>query len=159
MSTIEDFKQIITELIQYFENLNTLENQKLEAIKKRDIFKMENYMKIEQAEVLKLRGLDKKREKIQADLSYDSLSFEQIISQLPSDQQQPLKSLYDQLQTEVALYKSISSTAKSIIESTLNRIDTTITDLKNKQNPKSGQFYSNTGQINKNSQTFTNRRV
>lgn len=157
MTAINDFIKIIVELIQFFDELIQTENEKLEAISKNNVFKLEDCMKKEQVSILKLKGLDKKRESIQSDLSFDNLSFREILSRLDISEKSKLNPLFRQLEEKVHFYNNISQSAKTAIEVNIHTIDKKISLLNQE---KLDHIYSNNGAIiNSNRKNFTNRKV
>ena len=68
MHDLNDFKAVVGDLITLLEEFNEIETAKLDAIQKNRVTFVEENMKKEQAGIMKLRGLDKKRESIQKDL-------------------------------------------------------------------------------------------
>lgn len=157
MAIMDDFIKIIVELIQFFEELIQTENEKLDAISKNNVFKLEDCMKKEQVSILKLKGLDKKRETIQSDLSFGNLSFREILSKVDASQKSRLEPLFRQLEEKVSFYNGISQSAKTAIELNIHNIDKKLATLK-KENPS--HIYSNNGTMaNSNRTNFTNKRV
>ena len=62
MHDLNDFKAVVGDLITLLEEFNEIETAKLDAIQKNRVNFVEENMKKEQAGIMKLRGLDKKRE-------------------------------------------------------------------------------------------------
>lgn len=160
MYTIEDFMAVIKELIQFLENVTTIEKRKLESAAKNDIFGVEKCITSEQAESLKLRGIELKREKIQAALSLDGLSFREIISKTDDEHRAEITALYSRLQNTLDLYKSTSSSAVKIIENNLYKINKQLEEIK-RDKEKAGQSvtYSSNGQFSPGSAGFTNKKA
>ena len=59
---MDQFEQIINQMIALFEENLPLEQEKLRAVQEDDVAAVEDCMKREQAVVLQMRGLEKKRE-------------------------------------------------------------------------------------------------
>lgn len=128
---MNDFITIIEDLIHLFQELIQIEQTKLEAVKNNRITYVEDCMNKEQAAIMKLRGLDKKREICQDKLGYKDYTFQQILSELPDPEDNPLKKLFDTLSRQIKQFQSVNESARSVIEINLHMIDKT---LKNSQN-------------------------
>lgn len=145
MNTIHDFIDIIHDIISFFEELTLVEQNKLEAIHTNNIARMEEYMKKEQAFILKLRGMDKKREQIQKELGYENFTYREIIDHSPDDIKDTLNQLYQKLEQKLTVYKSVSNHANSAIELNIHKIDTVIEKLKEKKSSQKNGAFPNKG--------------
>lgn len=160
MSAIYDFIQVLKDLVNFFDDLSVIEQDKLDSILKNDIFHIEECMKKEQAQILKLRGLDRKREQLQEQLSFSDLSFKEIVPLLPNEHKEEIKSLFDKLQKSVILFKDISGNAKVSIEMNLYDIDKTLTELQQKTKSGIDNTYSSNGNIvPSQTKNITNRKI
>ncbi len=129
MPTISNFNNIVLSLIELLETLIIIEQDKLKAISTNDLDALNSCIKNEQVEVLKLRGLDKKREQIQAELGYENLTFREIIKLLPEDQQAESKKLFITLQQTTDQFNEINSSIKTALDVNLHSINTTLSKL------------------------------
>lgn len=156
MYTIKDFITLISELIHFFTELNAVEKEKLNFSLQQDIFGLEEIMKKEQACLLKLRGLDKKRETIQTALSFQGMSFREILTHVQGEEQKTLSKLFQELQQQYSLYLSTSDSTKRSIELNLHQLEPL---LKSKSAP-AGNVYSSDGNIKTTDKPkFTSRKV
>ena len=146
MHSFADFITIIEEQIKFFLEAVIVEQEKLDAVQKNRVTFVEDCMKKEQAMVLKLRGFDKNREEIQADLGFTGLSLQRIIELCDEDKKSQLLPLANQLKTQVSLFRSISESANTAIEVNLHTIDKMIQ-------------YSKTGETKYQKTTFTNQTI
>ena len=106
MSEFSNFIKIIEEFIDFFDNLIPIEQEKLEAAIKNRVSFVEECMHKEQAAVLRLRGLEQKREKEQEKLGMKDYSFRQILEKAPEDVSSVLKPLFDRMSEQVTDRKS-----------------------------------------------------
>lgn len=155
MATIQDFIDIINEFIIFFESLKDIEQEKFNAVTAKNFSQIDECMKKEQAAILKLKGLDKKREQIQEKLSFKDKSFREIISLVPDKNKPVLSELFNKLDSNVKSYKSISDAAKETLELNIHNIDRIIDAIEN------SSTYTNDGSKKENTQkkSFTSRRV
>lgn len=109
----------------------TIENQKLDAIASNDISELDRIMKEEQAIILQLRGLEKKRDRIQDDLGLSSLTFREMIDRNTLSNSKELATLYQQMNEKMKEVKTVTDCTKKYIELHLHGLDTLITNLQN----------------------------
>ena len=128
MSEFSNFIKIIEEFIDFFDHLIPIEQEKLEAAIKNRVSFVEECMHKEQAAVLRLRGLEQKREKEQERLGMKDYSFRQILDRVPEDVSSVLKPLFDRMSEQVRQFQSISDNAKDIIEVNLHVIQSSLAE-------------------------------
>ncbi len=85
MEDYAEIRGIIDEYITLMDKLIDFEQEKLQAVKVKDLKKLDAFLKEEQAYLLKLRGLDQKREKLQKQLGAEGLTYRQIIERTEGD--------------------------------------------------------------------------
>ena len=122
MNEFADFIKLIKEFILFFEGLIPLEQEKLDAALKNRVSIIEDCMHKEQAAVLRLRGLEQKREKEQEKLGMKDASFRQILEKAPEDVSSALKPLFEQMSEQIRTLQSISGSSKDAIEVNLHMI-------------------------------------
>lgn len=150
---MERFIKVIKELIALFEESLPLEQEKLQAVQKDDIAAVEDCMKREQAVVLKLRGLEQKREKVQQEVGWEGKTFREIIQLVPQENRQEFQQLFDQLTTSVAIFQDANKNAMDTISIHLRGIEKAI-----KTKDPEGQ-YDQAGNSLRRDSSLTNRRV
>lgn len=122
MNDYRDFTELIQNFIRLFQTLIPLEQEKLEAaLKNRPSF-VEDCMNKEQAAILRLRGLEQKRESILQSLGMESLTFRQIIEQAPEAEAEVLRPLFEELSSQIRTFQEINASAKDAIEVNLHMI-------------------------------------
>ncbi len=126
MNEYSFFIEIIKEFIQLFEALVSVEQTKLDAAVNNKVSFVEECMNKEQAAVLKLKGLEQKRENAQKELGLEGLTFRQILEKVPENVQSELSPLFDRLSELVQSFQSVSDSAKDIIELNLHMIQSAI---------------------------------
>lgn len=131
IAIIEDLIDLIQEMIQ-------IEQMKLESASKNRVTHLEDCMNKEQAAILKLKGLDKKREDCQEKLGYKGYTFKQILAETTGEEHDQLTNLFDMLSHYVTIFKDTSESARTIIEVNLHTINKTI------QRTQSGAAKANT---------------
>lgn len=156
MDEFSNFIKIIEEFIDFFDNLIPIEQEKLDAAVKNRVSFVEECMHKEQAAVLRLRGLEQKREKEQESLGMKDYTFRQILEHVPEDVFAALKPLFDRMSEQVSQFQSISSSAKDMIEVNLHVIQSSLAEK-----APGRETYSASGKKNdnENSNHFTSRSV
>lgn len=153
MNEFSDFIKIIKDFIELFEALISIEEKKLDAATKNRVSFVEDCMNKEQAAILRLRGLEKKREQAQLQLGMKDLTFRQILEKVPSDIESVLRPLFDQLSAQIRTFQSVSDSAKESIELNLHMIQSAL------EAQNSGTYSQNGNQPKDNTRHFTSRSV
>lgn len=126
MHNFNDFKTVVGDLIILIEEFDQLETEKLKAVQQNRVTFVEEAMKKEQAAIMKLRGLDKKREAIQKDLGWERLTFQQILSQVSVVEREELEPLFAQLSANVRQFDDTKDSAQKALEISLHHINAAI---------------------------------
>lgn len=150
------FVKIIEEFIALFEELILIEQEKVDAAVKNRVTFVEECMHKEQAAVLRLRGLEQKREKEQTELGMENYRFRQILEEAPEDVSATLRPLFDQLSRQVQTLQSLNDSARDIIEVNLHVIQSSLAS-----DPTGKSTYSAAGKKSNSNQKnhFTSRKV
>ncbi len=148
---MKEFKEVIEELIAVFIELSGIANVKLSAAKNNRAATVEECLKKEQAVVMKLRGLEAKREKIQAEMGFEGLKFKEILEKLSEEEREDLLPYFDALSREIQLFDHANENVQTMLKVNLRNIDR---ELENRQ--KSSKIDANV--INKGKQ-FTDTIV
>lgn len=156
MSDFSNFTNIIKEFIEFFDELIAIEQEKLDAATKNQVSFVEECMHKEQAAILRLRGLEQKREKEQERLGMSGFTFRQILERASEEDANILNPLFNQLSGQVRMMQSLSDNAKDIIEVNLHMIQSSLA-----RKTPGGETYSASGtkKDNGNQKHFTSRSV
>lgn len=154
MNSMKNFILLLEEYIDFFDRLLILENEKLVSISNNYVSNLEEHIKHEQAFVLKLRGLDKKREVILSDINMNGFSFKQIIERSQENYKPELISLFNKLNHKLSMFKSVSDSCKKLIELNMFKLN----ELAEKKGTN-GKIYSKQGEINTINKKFTSKRI
>lgn len=154
MEKYTEFCSLIEEFLELFDELTAVEQKKLDAAVKNQVTFVEECMKKEQAFVLQLRGLEQRRESQQEALGMKALTFREILEKVPSEVQEKLQPLFQELSKKVRDFQSINENAKDAITINLHKIQGAM-----KSTPEKNQFYSASGQKSPEENHFTNRSV
>lgn len=123
---MDKFKKVIRDMIALFEDHLPLEQKKLKAVQMDDVATVEACMTQEQALVLKLRGLDQKRERVMKELGWDGKTFSQIVASAPEEERQELQKLFEDLDRSMGVFKDVNDNAMTTMEVHLRDIEKVI---------------------------------
>lgn len=158
MHDLDDFKTVVGDLITLLEGFTQTEAEKLDAVQKNRVTFVEETMKKEQAAIMKLRGLDKKRESIQKDLGWEGMSFQQILSQVDDVERESLQPLFDALTDRTKQFNATKDSAQQALEISLHHINTLLAK-KAVEESKAYTSKGNEKRSNRPDKHFTNRKV
>ena len=125
----DSFCGIINDMLGLFDEIIDFENRKLDAIAANDVDLLDKFMKDEQAYVLRMKGLEQKREKFQALLGLQDLTFSEMTEMFESDEREKLRRLNEQLSAKALDLKEAITGAKRYIDLHLNSISALIDKL------------------------------
>lgn len=77
--------KVLTDLNKFMSELSALEQEKLNAVLKKDLNYLDECMRKQQAQVLRLRGLDITREKVSKELGLSGKKLEELLEEFPED--------------------------------------------------------------------------
>ena len=138
---IEDFVNIIRDLADLSEDIAQIEELKATAASNRQHELLDDYIQEEQAQILKLRGLEQHRIRLAKELGWDSLTFHQILEQASSEQADQLEPFFDDLSQQVERLQQARQAAEQIIKVRLHELQIAIAS-------QEGTSYDNAGTIN-----------
>ena len=149
-SDFSEFAKIIKEFITLFDELIPIEQEKLDAAVKNRVTFVEECMHKEQAAVLRLRGLEQKREKEQTELGMENYRFR------PEETASIFRPLFEQLSQQVQTLQSLNESARDSIEVNLHVIQSSLA-----ADHTGRDTYSASGKRNApdNKKHFTSRKV
>ena len=154
MHKLSDFQELIRQFIELFERMIPLEQSKLEVVSRNQVTQLEDIIKKEQAEIMALRGLDQKRERIQEELGWKDMTFQEILKRLPEEQRPDMKQLFDELATRVTTFQSVTESSRTIMEVNLHAINQMVASQGGGRST-----YKEDGSVETGPSHFTDRRI
>lgn len=149
---MNEFSKILEELITLFQELTSIENIKLNAGRMNQVSAVEECMTKEQSLIMRLKGLDKAREKKQEELGFGGLRFQEILERSSGAEKETLLMQFDSLSREIQMFQEVSEDAARIIEVNIRQLDKEI-------QKREGQLYENSGKELKQDNHMTDRSV
>ncbi|MCI8453620.1 MAG: flagellar protein FlgN [Lachnospiraceae bacterium] len=117
---MNEFEKVIRNMIDLFGELVETEQQKLDAAAAHNVQVLEECVTKEQALQLRLRGLERSREKAQEQAGFGGLRFREIIDRLPRDEQEQLAPLFEALSRRIQMFQEINTDTNKILETNLH---------------------------------------
>lgn len=133
------FCALINDTMTLFDDIIGLENKKVDAISENDVNLLDQYMNDEQAFLLKMRGLDYKREKVQEQLGMPGKSFKQMADGFDKPERETLDTLYCELSSKSTELKEAVSSTKRYIDLHLASISSLLEKFEGTTYSKSGE--------------------
>lgn len=133
MENMDRFISLMKEMTQFFDAFQLIEKQKLEAAASNDILRLEEIMKKEQAEILVLRGLERKQQEIQAQMGCSGLTFREMIDRALEQEKADLEKAYSRLSESLDLFQKTTQSVKQAIDLNLHAIHKALEKVDAKQ--------------------------
>ena len=133
MENMDRFISLMKEMTQFFDAFQLIERQKLEAAASNDILRLEEIMKKEQAEILVLRGLERKQQEIQAQMGCSGLTFREMIDRAPEQDRAEFENVYSRLSESLDLFQKTAQSVKQAIDLNLHAIHKALEKVDAKQ--------------------------
>lgn len=121
---LEEFARSLERLSDIIKDITKIEEEKTEAAAQERHDTMNDFLKQEQACMLKLRGQEQKRLRLAEDMGWGGLTFRQILEQTSASERQRLQPLFERLDTQVKLLLETKETAERIIKVRLREFET-----------------------------------
>lgn len=150
---MEQFEQVINQMIALFEEYLPLEQEKLKAVQESNVAALEDCMTREQAVVLKLRGMDQKREAAQRQNGWEGKTFREITELVPDEKKELYRQLFEKLSNAMTLFRSANESAMDTMTIHLREINKAI-----KEKDKTGTYSQEGNPLNAD-KPMTNQKV
>ncbi|MBS5150580.1 MAG: hypothetical protein Q4A63_00660 [Butyricicoccus pullicaecorum] len=123
MTHIEEFGKLLDDFSKVFDQLNTLQQEKIQAVHQDDLPALEHCMQREQAISLQIRGMQRQKAKVDEALGLQNVSFRQLSDHLSAEDQKQLAPVLKRFEAAYELYSSSAAASQAILETTLREID------------------------------------
>lgn len=110
------------------DRLTELAGRKTEAVRRGDLVAVEDCMKQEQALSLSLRTMDRKREKLLADMGLKDVNLSGFVQSCPPELRLEAKAAEEKLRRRYTLYRGAADTARTTLEASLRLLDRHLAD-------------------------------
>lgn len=137
----DSFTSVLEETIRLIGDIAQVETDKAEAASLRQHHLLDEYIQTEQAQILKLRGLEQKRTRLAKELGWDSLTFSQLLAKAPLRQSGQLRPLFEDLKQQLMWLQDSRGAAEQIIKVRLHELDMALAG-------QAASSYDNSGNVN-----------
>lgn len=120
---MKEFQKVIEEMIALFRKFTGIEQVKLQAVRENHVATVEECMTKEQALILSLRGLEKRRVESQQKAGYDGMTFHQILESVSQGEREELLPLFDELSRQVQMFQEVNEDANQILKTNLHVVN------------------------------------
>lgn len=107
----------------FYDELVALWEEKQRIIADNDLHLLEEQVKKEEVAVLRARGFEDKREKMQKQLGKDGMTLQQLIDETQGADQQRLRNAKHRLENSVKMLKNINESCQILVESRFEMLD------------------------------------
>lgn len=137
----DDFIAVIKEETLLAGDIAQVESDKAEAASLKRHHLLDGYIQKEQAQILKLRGLEQRRCRLMKNLGWDSLTFRQILEKASLRQGGQLRPLLEELEQQLKRLQDSRKASEQIINVRLHELDMALA-------AHTGSAYDNSGNVN-----------
>ena len=122
----DEFVEVLKQLIETVDILAQMEVQKTHAAANSQHNLIAGFLNPEQAQILKLRGLEQKRVRLAQALGWQGLTFRQSLEQPVNSQKECLSPLFTQLEAGVKRLTDTRTSADRVIQLRLRELEAAI---------------------------------
>ena len=144
MTHIEELGKWLDDCTKIFDQLNTVQQEKMQAVHQDDLPALEHCMQREQAISLQIRGMQRQKEKVDEALGLKNIPFHQLSDHLSTEHQKQLAPVFSRFQAAYEQYRSAAAASQAILETTLREIDHALEEVSETAKPnrpqKQGSF-------------------
>lgn len=138
----DSFTDIIRQLTALAGEISQVEDAKAEAASNKHHELLDGFIQKEQAQLLKLRGLEQHRMKLAKDLGWESLTFRQILEKADPEQNEELTPLFIRLEEQLKRLTRSRNASEQIIRVRIHEIETALA------RQQGGGSYDSSGSVN-----------
>jgi len=121
--TFQDYLELLKQLTHILEELTAIERKKTQAVCQDDLLLLSECMKQEQAMTLTLRGLDRKREAMLAEIELKEIPLSKLSEKAPVDERLNTKQIVEDLHRQYTLFRGTADVARDTLEINLHEIE------------------------------------
>ncbi len=121
-----NFTAVIRELTVLAGDIAAVEERKAEAAVQKRHQLLDGFIQKEQAQILKLRGLEQRRIRMAKELGWDSLTFRQILEKAEPTQKEALSPLFTELEQNLKRLEQSRRSSEQIIKVRIHELETAI---------------------------------
>lgn len=142
MEAFGKFRNLMEEYDELLMELLEIEEDKIMAISDENLDFLNECIRDEEAGILKMRGLDIRRDAITKEIGYVGKTFKQILEIVAADYRDELQPLFNSISEKTRRLKELSDSIRNMLESKMMLNESMIESLN-----KPGNIYDKNGSL------------
>lgn len=142
MEAFRKFRNLMEEYDELLMELLEIEEDKIMAISDENLDFLNECIRDEEAGILKMRGLDIRRDAITKEIGYVGKTFKQILEIVAADYRDELQPLFKSISEKTRRLKELSDSIRNMLESKMMLNESMIESLN-----KPGNIYDKNGSL------------
>lgn len=142
MEAFRKFRNLMEEYDELLMELLEIEEDKIMAISDENLDFLNECIRDEEAGMLKMRGLDIRRDAITKEIGYVGKTFKQILEIVAADYRDELQPLFNSISEKTRRLKELSDSIRNMLESKMMLNESMIESLN-----KPGNIYDKNGSL------------
>ena len=123
MEQVDSYIRILEQLQEVVNTITKIEQNKALAAVKNEPALLDDQIRREQAEILKLKGLEQSRIRLGNDLGWEDRTFRQILSDSDPETKERLQPVFEQMEESIRFLNSARDTADRMIKVRLHEME------------------------------------
>jgi Fe-S oxidoreductase len=119
MGKYTEFKALMSEYNELLDGLLQIESEKIKSIAADELDAVGQCMRKEEAEMLRIKGIDSRREKLLKEMGFEGMTFGQVTEASAAVQKKELQPLYTQMKEKTERLQALAASTKNMLESKL----------------------------------------
>lgn len=129
MTHTQELGKLLDDFSKIFDQLNTLQQEKIQAVRQDDLQALEHCMQQEQAITLQIRGMQRQKDKVDEALGLKNIPLRQISEHLPEADCEQLAPVIKRFKEAYELYNGAASASRAVLETTLQEINHSLEEV------------------------------
>ena len=123
MTHMEELSKLFDDFTKLFDQLSTLQQEKIQAAHEDDLQALEHCMQQEQALSLQIRGMQRKKDKLHQALGLENVSLRELPQHLSAADRAQIAPSSTRFQAAYELYNSAAAASRAVLEGILHELD------------------------------------
>lgn len=129
----QELYEMMKQHLAFYKEFLGLEKAKMEDISKNNVASLDNYVKKEEAYLLKARGFETKRNKFLNEIGLENTTMKEVIKTAPDEKKELLEDAYNELSNILLDLKEVNKRCNFMIQIRLQRIEASLNALKSNE--------------------------
>lgn len=121
---MEHYVNLLNEFLELFEEMILVEKEKRDVVIAHDLLRLEDLMKKEQAGIMKIRGMEQRRIRMQNDLGFGDKTFQVLLQEVSDEERLRLTPIFRKLEDAIRRFRVTNESTSQVIETALHDLNT-----------------------------------